>query len=80
MPNSKQPSAAHRLQDQLTRTLNGTKASKDDATQVLIGLLAVQIASYDPLMRDEVWECAVDTLDDMVEDLSEQIDAQFIQN
>lgn len=80
MPNSKQPSAAHRLQDQLTRTLNGTKASKDEATQVLIGLLAVQIASYDPLMRDAVWECAVDTLDDMVEDLSEQIDAQFIQN
>ena len=80
MPNSKQPSAAHRLQEQLTRTLNGTKASKDDATQVLIGLLAVQIASYDPLMRDAIWECAVDTLDDMVEDLSEQIDAQFIQN
>lgn len=80
MPNSKQPSAAHRLQDQLTRTLNGTKASKDEATQVLIGLLAVQIASYDPLMRDAVWECAVDTLDDMVEDLSEQIDAQFINN
>lgn len=80
MPNSKQPSAAHRLQEQLTRTLNGTKASKDEATQVLIGLLAVQIASYDPLMRDAVWECAVDTLDDMVEDLSEQIDAQFINN
>lgn len=80
MPNSKQPSAAHRLQDQLTRTLNGTKASKDEATQVLIGLLAVQIASYDPLMRDAIWECAVDTLDDMVEDLSEQIDAQFINN
>lgn len=80
MPNSKQPSAARRLQEQLTRTLNGTKASKDEATQVLIGLLAVQIASYDPLMRDAVWECAVDTLDDMVEDLSEQIDAQFIQN
>lgn len=80
MPNSKQPSAAHRLQEQLTRTLNGTKASKDEATQVLIGLLAIQIASYDPLMRDAVWECAVDTLDDMVEDLSEQIDAQFIQN
>lgn len=80
MPNSKQPSAARRLQDQLTRTLNGTKASKDEATQVLIGLLAVQIASYDPLMRDAVWECAVDTLDDMVEDLSEQIDAQFINN
>ena len=55
MPNSKQPSAAHRLQDQLTRTLNGTKASKDEATQVLIGLLAVQIASYSPLMRDAVW-------------------------
>ena len=80
MPNSKQPSAACRLQDQLTRTLNGTKASKDEATQVLIGLLAVQIASYDPMMRDAIWECAVDTLDDMVEDLSEQIDAQFIQN
>lgn len=80
MPNSKQPSAAHRLQEQLTRTLNGTKASKDEATQVLISLLAVQIASYSPLMRDAVWECAVDTLDDMVEDLSEQIDAQFIQN
>jgi hypothetical protein len=80
MPNSKQPSAAHRLQEQLTRTLNGTKASKDEATQVLIGLLAVQIASYSPLMRDAVWECAVDTLDDMVEDLSEQIDAQFINN
>lgn len=80
MPNSKQPSAAHRLQEQLTRTLNGTKASKDEATQVLIGLLAVQIASYNPLMRYAAWECAVDTLDDMVEEISNQFDAQFINN
>jgi hypothetical protein len=80
MPNSKQPSAECRLHNQLARTLNGTKASKDETTQVLIHLLAIQIASYDPLMRDAVWECAVDTLDDMVEDIAAEIDAHFINN
>jgi hypothetical protein len=31
-------------------------------------------------MRDAVWECAVDTLDDMVEDIAAEIDAHFINN
>jgi hypothetical protein len=80
MPNSKQPSAELHLHEQLSRTLGATKASHDEVTQVLIHLLAVQIASYSPLIRDAAWECAVDTLDEIVEDVSMRIDAQYIKN
>ena len=80
MTNSKQPSAELRLHAQLFRVLSITKASHDEVTQVLIHLLAVQIASYNPLMRDAAWECAVDTLDDMVEDVSMQMDAKYVKN
>lgn len=80
MPNTKTPSPAIRLHEQMARLLNGTKADKDEVTQILIAFLAMQVASYDPLFRVDVWDAAVDTLDDMVEDFSEQIDAQFIRN
>lgn len=80
MPNSKQPNAELRLHEQLSRTLSVTKASHDEVTQVLIHLLGVQIASYEPLMRDFAWDCAVDTLDEIVEDVSMRMDAKFIKN
>jgi hypothetical protein len=80
MPNAKQPNAELRLHEQLSRTLSATKASHDEVTQVLIHLLACQIASYDPLMRDAAWDCAVDTLDEMVEDVAMRLDANYIKN
>ena len=69
-----------RLHEQMARLLNGTKADKDEVTHILIAFLSLQIASYDPLERLDIWDAAVDTLDDMVEDLSEQIDAQYVKN
>ena len=80
MPNTKTPSPAMRLHEQMARLLNGTKADKDEVTQILIAFLAMQVASYEPLERLGIWDAAVDTLDDMVEDLSEQIDAQYVKN
>lgn len=80
MPNTKQPSADERLLEQLSRVLSITKASHDEVTQVLIHLLAVQIASYDPLMRDIAWDAAIDTLDEIVEDVAMQMDAKYIKN
>ena len=80
MPNTKTPSPAMRLHEQMARLLNGTKADKDEVTQILITFLAIQIASYDPLERLDLWDCAVYTLDDMVEALSEEADSHFIKN
>lgn len=80
MPNTKTPSPAIRLHEQMARLLNGTKAHRDEVTQILITFLAIQIASYDPLERLDLWDCAVDTLDDMVEFLSEEADSHFIKN
>lgn len=80
MPNTKAPSPAMRLHEQMARLLNGTKAHRDEVTQILITFLAIQIASYDPLERLDLWDCAVDTLDDMVEVLSEEADSHFIKN
>ena len=79
MPNTK-ASPAMRLHEQMARLLNGTKAHRDEVTQILITFLAIQIASYDPLERLNLWGCAVDTLDDIVEVLSEEVDAQFTRN
>lgn len=80
MPNTKTPSLAMRLHGQMARLLNGTKAHRDEVTQILITFLAIQIASYDPIERLQVWDAAVDTLDDLVEILSEKNDAHFIKN
>ncbi len=80
MPNTKTPSPAMRLHEQMARLLNGTKADKDEVTEILIAFLAIQIASYDTLERLDLWDCAVDTLDDMVEVLSEEADSHFIKN
>jgi hypothetical protein len=80
MPNSKQPNAECRLHNQLSRVLSITKATHDEVTQVLIHLLAVQIASYSPLIRDAAWECAVDTLDDMVEEIAMKLDEKYVKN
>lgn len=80
MPNTKQPSPAKCLHEQMARLLNVTKADKDEVTHILIAFLALQIASYDPLERLDIWDAAVATLDDMVEDISEQFNAQFIKN
>ena len=80
MPNTKTPSPAMRLHEQMARLLNGTKADKDEVTEILIAFLAIQIASYDPLERLDLWDCAVDTLDDMVEALREEADSHFIKN
>ena len=79
MSNTKAPPAI-RLHGQIARLLNGTKADKDEVTQILIAFLAMQVASYEPLERLDIWDAAVDTLDDMVEDLAEQVDAQFTRN
>jgi hypothetical protein len=80
MPNAKQPNAELRLHEQLSRTLSATKASHDEVTQVLIHLLACQIASYDPLMRDAAWDCAVDTLDDIIKEVAERMDKNYSKN
>ena len=69
-----------RLHEQMARLLNGTKADKDEVTQILITFLAVQLANYEPLERLDVWDVAVDTLDELVEVLAEQVDAQFTRN
>lgn len=68
-------SAADKLHRQLATFLNATKVGKDDVTEVLISLLAMQIASYDPLIRLDVWDNAVDSLDMMVDEISEELDA-----
>lgn len=79
MPNTK-ASPAMRLHEQMARLLNGTKAHRDEVTQILITFLAIQIANYEPLYRVNVWDAAVDTLDEMVEVLAEQVDASYIRN
>ena len=79
MPNTK-ASHAMRLHGQMARLLNGTKAHRDEVTQILITFLAIQLASYEPLERLMIWDAAVDTLDDMVEFLSEEADSHFIKN
>jgi hypothetical protein len=79
MPNTK-ASPAMRLHGQMARLLNGTKADKDEVTQILITFLAIQLANYEPLERLDVWDAAVDTLDEMVEVLAEEVDAQFTRN
>lgn len=79
MPNTK-ASPAMRLHEQMARLLNGTKAHRDEVTQILITFLAIQLANYEPLERLTIWDAAVDTLDEMVEVLAEQIDASYIKN
>ncbi len=79
MPNTK-ASPAMRLHGQMARLLNGTKADKDEVTQILITFLAIQLANYEPLERLMIWDAAVDTLDEMVEVLAEEVDAQFTRN
>lgn len=75
--NTKQPCPAKRLHGQIARLLNGTQADKDEVTQILITFLAVQIASYDPLIRDDVNDAAVDTLDSMVVELGMELDVSM---
>ena len=60
-----------RLYEQMDRLLKGTKAHRDEVTEVLIHFLAHQVASYNPFERLEVWDAVVDTLDDMVDEYSE---------
>lgn len=79
MPNTK-ASPAMRLHEQMARLLNGTKAHRDEVTQILITFLAIQLANYEPLDRLYVWDAAVDTLDELVEVLAEQFDASYIRN
>lgn len=73
-------SAADKLHRQLATFLNATKVDKDDVTEVLISLLAMQIASYDPLIRLDVWDNAVDSLDMMVDEISEELDLKYSNN
>jgi len=79
MPNTK-ASPAMRLHEQMARLLNGTKAHRDEVTQILITFLAIQIANYEPLKRLTIWDAAVDTLDEMVEVLADEVDSQFTRN
>lgn len=79
MPNTK-ASHAMRLHGQMARLLNGTKADKDEVTQILITFLAIQLANYEPLERLTIWDAAVDTLDEMVEVLADEVDSQFTRN
>lgn len=71
------PSPAEVLHRQLATFLNKTKVKRDDVTEVLISLLAIQIASYDPLVRLDVWDSAVDMLDLCVEKLADERDAKY---
>ena len=80
MPNSKQPGPQKRLHDQLVRVLQGTKASNDEVTEVLIALLAIQLAAYPPLERTICWDAAVETLDNMVDELITQFDHNITKN
>jgi uncharacterized protein with HEPN domain len=80
MPNTKNPPPGELLFEQIKRLLNATKADKDEVTHILIAFLAIQIASYDPIDRLDVWDAAVDELDDMVEVCSEQVDKEFLNN
>jgi F0F1-type ATP synthase delta subunit len=73
-------SAADKLHHQLATFLNATKVDKDDVAEVLISLLAMQIASYDPLIRLDVWDNAVDSLDMMVDEISEELDLKYSNN
>jgi hypothetical protein len=79
MPNIK-ASPAMRLHGQMARLLNGTKAHRDEVTEILITFLAIQLANYEPLERLTIWDTAVDTLDEMVEVLAEEVDASYIKN
>lgn len=79
MPNTK-ASHAMRLHGQMARLLNGTKADKDEVTEILIAFLAIQLANYGPLERLTIWDAAVDTLDEMVEVLADEVDSQFTRN
>ena len=79
MPNEK-ASPAHRLAYRLESILVSSKVDKDDVTEVLISLLAMQIASYDPLIRLDVWDNAVDSLDMMVDEISEELDLKYSNN
>ena len=76
MPNTKE-SPACRLHEQMARLLNGTKAHRDEVTQILISFLAIQVASYQPIERLDIWDAAVHTLDDMIEELSEALDGSI---
>lgn len=69
-----------RLHEQMARLLNGTKAHRDEVTQILITFLAIQLANYAPLERLTIWDAAVDTLDEMVEVLADEVDSQFTRN
>lgn len=81
MPNAKQPSPARRLHEQMGRLLNGTKAHHDEVTEILIAFLAIQVSSYNPFERIDVWDAVIDTLDDMIEEISEMKDGEIaIQN
>ena len=80
MPNSKQPCPQKRLHDQLVRVLQVTKASDDEITEVLITLLAIQLAAYPPIERMICWEAAVETLDNMVDELITQFDHNITKN
>ena len=71
---------ADKLHHQLATFLNATKVDKDDVTEVLISLLAMQIASYDPLIRLEVWDNAVDLLDTAVDEISEELETKYSNN
>ena len=76
MSNTKE-SPAFRLHEQMARLLNGTKAHRDEVTQILTSFLAVQVANYQPIERLDVWDAVVHTLDDMIEELSEALDGSM---
>ena len=79
MPNTK-ASPAHRLAHRLASTLSATKADKEEVTKILIDLLAHQISSYHPIHRTDIWDAAVDHLDEMVEIFSTIGDEQYERN
>lgn len=74
MPNTKQPNPAKRLHAQLVRTLTATNASRDDVTEVLIHLLARQLASYPALEREAGLEAAILVLDQKTMEMGEDVD------
>lgn len=73
-------SPAKTLHRQLATFLNKTKVKRDEVTEVLISLLAIQLASYDPLIRLAAWNSAVDVLDLCVEKLADERDAKYSDN
>lgn len=79
MPNTK-TTPGQLLHNQIGRLINGTKATREEVLEILVTMLSVQIAEYEPLVREEVMNECLDTVEQMALTMGEQFDAKFIKN